>query len=182
MEHGVGPARRGSQDSALKREEARLEADALHTGAAELGVAPHALEHSVRARLYTAKHRQTQHKPAGSEGNRAADAVALKREEARLEAQAMHTGASELGVPPRALERRVRARMRNASRRRMQHKAGRGGGGGGGGGHRAVALDINMLGAHRKVGPQHSGTVAQSELETMDDLIFGTPMQHLPKA
>ena len=145
----AGRASRVSADSAVRREESRLEQQAIANAAKEIGVPKRALSRRVRARMAAPR-------------VRAADAE-LREEERRLEKQAMARASKEIGVPKQDLARNVRSRL---AARRQHVQASRSGGAG---------LNINMVGAHRKVGPQQPGTVAEGDLESLDHLLFGEP-------
>lgn len=144
-------------DSAVRMEEARLEKQAFDNAAKETGMPRETLQRNVRARLSAASAASTNDE--------------LKREEVRLEHQAVESAAKEIGVSRNALASNVRARLSaTSSKVRASRRAAA-----------ATPLNINMLGAHRKVGPRDAGTVAQGELESMDQLIFGNPTTSVGK-
>jgi hypothetical protein len=138
-----------AQNSAVWQAESRFEKQALTNAAREIGVPKGALARRVRARL-------------AEPGVRSTDSR-LRQEETLLEKQAMERAAKEIGVSKHDLARNVRSRLA-ARRQHMQGGAGA-----------SAALNINMVGAHRQVGPRRSGTVAEGDLESLDHLIFGEP-------
>ena len=138
-----------AQNSAVWQAESRFEKQALTNAAREIGVPKGALARRVRARL-------------AEPGVRSTDSR-LRQEETLLEKQAMERAAKEIGVSKHDLARNVRSRLA-ARRQHIQGGAGA-----------SAALNINMVGAHRQVGPRRSGTVAEGDLESLDHLIFGEP-------
>jgi hypothetical protein len=138
-----------AQNSAVWQAESRFEKQALTNAAREIGVPKGALARRVRARL-------------AEPGVRSTDSR-LRQEETLLEKQAMERAAKEIGVSKHDLARNVRSRLA-ARRQHIQGGAGA-----------SAALNINMVGAHRQVGPRRSGTVAEGDLESLDHLVFGEP-------
>ena len=138
-----------AQNSAVWQAESRFEKQALTNAAREIGVPKGALARRVRARLAEPSVRSTDSR--------------LRQEETLLEKQAMERAAKEIGVSKHDLARNVRSRLA-ARRQHIQGGAGA-----------SAALNINMVGAHRQVGPRRSGTVAEGDLESLDHLIFGEP-------
>ena len=150
--HMPHASRRASapEDMAVRTEEARLEQEALHNGAKEIGVPKRDLQHNVRARLAGARTSSTD--------------AELQREEVRLEKQAIGRAAKEIGVSKQAVEAGLQRNVRALAH--SQASRGRSAG---------EKLNINMVGAHRKVGPSTPGIVAEGDLESMDQMIFGQP-------
>jgi hypothetical protein len=136
-----------AQHSAVRQAESRFEKQALANAAKEIGVPKGELARRVHARLAEPRVRSTDWK--------------LRQEETLLEKQAMERAAKEIGVSQHNLARNVRSRLA-ASRQHMKDGA-------------SAALNINMVGAHRQVGPRRSGTVAEGDLESLDHLVFGEP-------
>jgi hypothetical protein len=145
----------GAEDAAVRREEVRLEKQAMKKAAQEIGLPTRVLSERVHAHLAA--------RPAPRLVSTDSE---LRREEMRLEGAAMQKAAKEIGEPQRDLRRRVRARL--MARKRKQHAP--------------PELDINMVGAHRQVGPHGAAVVDEGDLESLDKLVFGTATTRAAKA